>query len=601
MLEIPDAVKEKIYTFAIDHFKKYKDKRDPYDLRVYDWLRHYNSIPSTERNGEAIQKWEHNMFVPYTFGVVETIKPRVKASTFNDPRFLSVEAVDKAFITHEKSITDWYLFKLDGLNFKEEMSHATGDALIYPCAWEKVHLVKKGKEVTVTTIPVDFFDIWVDFAYRKELKDCYHRIESNMNKIRALEREGKYENVDKLEGTTFPLDIPEKKSQVESLFLSTADYGIDKTKEADEVKSLQTIELLEWWGKYDYNDDGIDENVLVTIGNREIGLRIDEWKDRVPFFPIRTGKNTRVIYGRPLPQQLEMLQEELNEQRSKRYDLLDRVLQLMFKARRTATIDWDTLFSAPDNVLLMDDIEEDLAIIKLEPPTAAVYQEEEITKSDITFVSGVQDYSKAGVSGTATGINAILSEAATRFRNLVDDIVEDMLDLVSYIFLMIKKYSTETESFKIHNSQKWETITAAEKKGNYRVKAEVSNITTTNKELKMQLFINLLNIIGRMEGMVNIKEFIRMILHYADIKNVDEILQETPAGEEKKKSKKVREELLKRKKAEVEPGMEGVTARTIEQSLLPAPVAPATPQTVQNPLLSAIISPMTGGQPTGGI
>ena len=372
-------------------------------------------------------------------------------------------------------------------------------------------------------------------------------------------------------------------------------YGLDKVRESAEAKRMQKVEILEWWGSYDINDDGFDEKIIVSIGNREVGLRIDVYEDRIPFFPIRVGKNTRTIYGRPLAQQLEMLQEELNELRSKRYDILDRTLKLMFKARRTSLIDWNTLFGAPGNVLLMDDIHEDLEIVEQKPVPASAYEEESITRADIEFVTGARDYSGIGTRGTATGVNAILSESATRFRSIVDDVVEDTLDLVEYVFLMIKKYSTKKESIKILNSQDWITITSEELAANYRVKIGISNITTPNKEMRIQLFINLLNVIGRIEGMVNIKEFIRTILNEADIRNVDAILDESPAKQKRARMLEAARK-IKKKKEPVIPGMGGVIERIAGDggNILGAPLAPASPQTVTSPLVN-IITGMQGG------
>jgi hypothetical protein len=504
-------------------------------------------------------------------------------------------------------MTDWSLFKLNEMKFKKKFSQSLEESLIYPCGWQKVLIKEDEKgDVYIDTQRVDYFDVWTDFAYRDELQEAFHRIESNFNKLKALEKKGTYENVEDIidpqkggEAGVYPTDIPERKAEVESLFLSLADYGVDAQAEEKEARSQNKVELIEWWGKYDINDDGYDEKIIVTIANRVTGIRIDSYEERVPFFPIRIGKSSRVIYGRPLPQQLEMLQEELNEQRSKRYDLLDRLLNLMFKVRRTAQIDWDNLFSAPNNVLLMDDIREDLDVLEQRPLPASVYQEEQITKTDFEFVSGARDLGGFGTSGTATGINAILSESATRFRNLVEDIVDDMLDLVNYIFLQIKKYSEKKETIKIFGTDRWTTISPKELKGDYRIDIGISNITTPNKEMRIQLLINLLNIVGRLQGMVDIKEFIRMILTYADIKDVDNIM-----GSQRKKERgiisRLREKIAgKKREQQPETGLEGVIGRITAPQVLET-VAPSAPQTVVNPMIDIIAGMQGGGVPGGG-
>lgn len=595
---LSEEKKEEIYNYVIDEFRIIKDKRDLYDDRVYEWLRLYNSIPKDTRDGRAIEDWEHNIFVPYIFATVETIKPRAKASIYNDPYYLSVDAVDQAYAPAERKIRDWLLFKLDNMNFKGITSQSIDDAMIYPAAWTKVVTNEKidgeGNKHNYTNIHrVDYLDIWTDFSRKPKIEWIFHRIESNINKLVIEQSKGHYENVENLFDTTYDIDILDKKSLIESLFLSLGDQGIDRPKEVESAKKRSKVELIEWWGSYDINDDGIDERIVVTIGNRSVGIRIDEYKDDIPFFPVRIGKNSATVYGRTIAQQLELLQEELNDKRSKRADLLDRLLKLMFKARRTATFDWDTLFSAPDNVLLMDDIHNDLDVIRQDPLPASSYKEEDIIKGDAQYTTGANDYNNLGRSGaknTATGISAILTESATRFRSHVDDIVEDLEPLINYIFYKLKKYSTDEESIRIMDSQAWENITPKDLKGNYRIKVGISNITTPNKELRMQMLINLLNVVGRIEGMINIKEFIKRIMSYADIKNIDSIFTEGTNSVQGKKVLATREAIADAKKKKIAGQVEPIQEIIEGPGLLPPPVAPSVPQSVQDPFLDIVRS-----------
>jgi hypothetical protein len=601
--DIPEEIKKQLYAKAIEKINLLIDKRKHYDDRSFDWCRLYNSIPESTRNGVTIQDWEHNMFVPYTFAHVETTAPRMTASIFNDPEYIKVTAMNNAFMKHEGNINDWYMWKLEQKGWKKKMKADIKDALVFPTAWEKVLLMKETDgNIKVDVQKVDYLDLWVNFNQQTEIDECMHRIESNVARLTALQDAGVYENVEQLvpreneydTTTAYPLDIPEQKAKIESLYLSIADKGIDRSKESNTSRKLQLVEVMEWWTWADIGN-GKPEQVIVSVGNRNVGLRIASWKEyeRIPFFPLRVGKSSHTIYGRPVPQQLEMLQEELNEQRSKRYDILDRTLQLMFKARRTATIDWDTLFSAPDNVILMDDIHNDLATIDQGTVPPHSYKEEDITKSDMDFVAGGSDY-RGIAKGTATGVNAVLSEDATRYRGMVDDFVEDMEALINYVFIMEKKFATENESYRIFNSQEWDTMTLDALKGDYNLKIGVSNISTPNKEVRLQLLINLLNIVGNMQGMegVDIKEFIRRLLTQADIKNVDDIMGKGSVGK-KGRTVQLRNSIADLKNQEVEgiqTGVEGVAGRIQEplNALLPPSVTGTQPDATANPLMDIL-------------
>ena len=565
-----------------------------------------NSIPLDDK-----ESWQHNIFVPYVYGLVEAMKPRIIAAIFNDPYYLSVEAQDHSFLPFENRIRNWLLWKLDSMSFEDKIKMAVGDSLMFPASWMKVLINKlrtgNGEDdynYYIDVARIDYLDVWTDFAYRRQMTDVFHRIESNANKIGLLMKNGvydesKFEMLDKLSGD-YNMDIPDRKAIFESMFMSLGNQGVDKEKEKKQAGKLNKIELIEWQGSYDWNDDGIDEPIVVTLANRKEGLRIDKYEDGISIFPIRNGKNSTIIYGRPIAQQVEGLQEELNDKRSKRFDALERLLNMMYKARRTATIDWDNLFSAPDNVLLMDDIHNDLDTIRGEPVPRAAYEEENYIKADAQFATGAQDFNAQGIvgaKGTATGVNAILSESATKFRTSVEDAVNDIIPLVNFIFLKVKKYSSEKESIRIMNTQRWETVTAKEQKGNYRIKLGISNITTLNKELRIQLLTNLMNIAGRVPGLVNLKEFIKRILLIADLKHPENVMgkEETSIKQKIMRAKQYIKN-LKRKKVmgELETGMEGVTDR-----ILGAPIAPFANQSIESPALD-IISQMTGGTTGGG-
>lgn len=591
---INDEKKQEIYDFVKALHKDAVDKRDPYDERVRDWARLYNSIPLDDK-----EDWQHNIFVPYIFSTVETIKPRIIASIFNDPNYTNIDAIDKAYAPHEKKINDWLLMKLRQMDFKSNMNKSIAESLIYPCSWQKVITNQSsGGDITVSTHKADFFDVWVPFEAKEHPDYIFHRIESNLNKIMANANKEFYEidDVQALSDSTYPLRIPEKKAEIEAYFLGIGDIAVNRKKVSESAKRLQKVEILEWWGYYDVDGTGIDSPIVVSIANREIGLRIDRFEDRIPFFPIRVGKSDTVFYGRPIAQQLEALQEELNEKRSLRADSLERLMTQMFKARRTSSIDWDNLFSAPDNVLLMDDIHDDLDTIDFKGLPSAVYDEENIIKSDMQYTAGAQDYNAMSnvAGGTATGVNAIVTEAATRFRSLVDDVAEDMLDLIEFVFMKLKKNTDTNDAVRNFDTKKWQSVTSEDLKGGYKLDVGISNITTANKEMRMQLLINLLNVVGSTPGLVNIPEYVKKILRYADIKNPELIMAD--AGNQ---TGVTRADIVAAKQGRddtaLDPAMTGVENRIVESGqALGKPLAAQAPQAVQDPFLDLIQS-MGGG------
>ena len=439
-METLSQEKEKeLLSFVLDRFKELTDKKYELDKRVVDWLGDYHSIPRGNK-----QAWESDIFVPFAFSQIATIKPRLKRSLFQEKDFITVEAKHPDFVHCEQGIRDYIISEMEEINFKHVVSDAIHDAMPYGTAWFKV--VLSPLENNISFSHLDFFNVITDVGQRGErsndFTDVFHRVETNLSNIRIKEEQGVYKNTDKVGETEFPMDdILENQIKVQGYSMSVPDLTIDKPSEKKSNK-LNKVELLEYWGWFDINDDGKDEPIVMTIANRSVMLRVDINPDGIiPIFPLRIYRIPHIVYGKSFIQLIEGLQAELNTKRNQFIDLLNLILKPWFKARRHGDIDWDNLFGTPNNVIRMDDPLSDLVPFEPKTPPSYMFNTEGLIKNDMQYTLGATDYNMGVSSGrgyteTATGISIITSESATRFADYLDDINFDLMTVIEYLSLI---------------------------------------------------------------------------------------------------------------------------------------------------------------------
>jgi len=581
LLRLRKKKKEEIYDYVINRFKRLKQVRDIYDLKVKDWVKQYNSIVDIE--SETLS----NIIVPYIWIQANTIKPRITASIFNTEEYLEITSKIKEYSSHERIIRDYLLYKLNDTNFREKIRVCINLALIYPAAWTKVVLNKNNDPIISI---VDFFNVWCSFTYENGRDDIFHRIETNMHNLKKYESEGIYENVDETEESLIDTEIPQLQAEIAGYFLGLDKHVIIEPQQYQQKGALQKAEILEWWGKYDINDDGFLEDIIVSIKNRKKGIRIDNntYEGQAPLFPIRIIRNQKLIYGKVVAQVLESQQNELNTLRRQRIDFNNLILRAPLKARRTADIDWEDLFIAPDKIWKMDD-PNDVVPIQFPNIPQTGYMEETYDKQDMQQAVGAVDPlmgMSPGGRQTATGMTILTSEGATRMKDYVIDVSEDIMKLTNFIIYVLKKFKKEKkEVISRLNIQKWDELTKDDLKEKYTIKTNITNVIT-NTDLRIQLLINLLNIGGKIPG-VNVAEFFRQILNLAEVKSVDKIL----SPEEKEIEKDIVtqrniEAEENRKKELKKTGIESPETKILGGGL--EPIVPGLGTVIKNPILEAI-------------
>lgn len=290
--------------------------------------------------------------------------------------------------------------------------------------WEEeksYKVIEKRPEIDV----IDILDIFPDPEARNEKEGQGIFIRSWMN-INDVKQMGKgqfpvYANTDS------PDIKPDKASYSASRNQRLAARGASDPSVAD----ADQIEILEYWGQYDLDEDGIKEEVYLVFANRKVLLKAEPNPFhhqkrpilRTVLFPIPME-----WYGMGLIEPVISNIHELWTLRRQRIDNINMIINRMWKVNSIADVDLDTLVSVPNGIVITDDMN---AVEPLETPnvTADAYNEAGIVQSDIenaTAPRSMQGTPESGRLGrTARGAQLIITQALEKFGTAIK-LIEEM-------------------------------------------------------------------------------------------------------------------------------------------------------------------------------
>jgi len=226
--------------------------------------------------------------------------------------------------------------------------------------------------------------------------------------------------------------------------------------ELDEYMGLQRLgdyEVLTFWeviAPFDADRDGVAEDCVFTL-EAETGtiLRAIEYPyyhglryyDFCILFP-RAGRT----FGRTMPQILESCQRELNAIHNQRIDAITLAMSKPFAARRSSTIDFDTLLVSPGGITLLDDLN-DLKELDIDPQVPGM-DIEQMARDYAERASGIFDQTTGKESEekkTATEVGLVASSAGIRFADTIRAAHQSIINMVTQVAGLCYQYADDTE------------------------------------------------------------------------------------------------------------------------------------------------------------
>lgn len=421
------------------------------------------------------------VFIPAVFQVIEAAVPKLMTLVFGSDDFFDVKAdnpknqpiaeVIKQLLKYQLASADFFLKFMDFV--KQLLMYGTSYFYVYwkvvrKWVWkrtairgpktflgitvnenailgwkeEKVYeVVERRPEIEV----LDVLDVYPDPEARTEKDSKAIWVRSWMT----------LDEVKELGAGNFPVFDPVNVMKLE--------HGSDHTwQESRQVRNtmrgLSTgyvdknqVEILTRWGLCDLDGDGIREETLIVIANREVLLRAMP----NPFHHQRRPIIRSVLFPVPLEwfgigliEPIIPLQHELNTIRRQRLDNVNIIINRMWKVNSFADIDLETLVSSPNGIILTDDMEA-IDALETENVTQAAYIEAQSIQTDIentTTPKSLQGTPESGRLGrTASGAQMIISQALEKFGTAAKMVEESAIKRVLRMVFELDLQFLDTE------------------------------------------------------------------------------------------------------------------------------------------------------------
>ena len=407
----------------------------------------YRSYKDKKKN-----KWESNIFVPYTFTLIENSVAREMTTEFSKSPFCSVVTVTsnpendditeglQTLINHylEDPDYEFYLEYMDHL--KNQKIYGNGTITVYP----KMDMNDPLKKFIGPAFEArEYWDTFPDPACRRatQARFMIYRKLQPWDYIEDKMDEGIYKRF--------------KKSEVSAALNM---YFGDKHNEVLTETGRQAADVIQMTeDRYEILDYCSKGDVVTVIGGatKVRDTRVNPMAKTPynhPFNESRYVTHPGEYFGSGFPEIVKGLQMEINLIRNQRRDNLTLSLNKIFKVQMNEEIDDDDLVSEPGGILRlmnMDNVEQ----LEVNDVTSNAYQEEDVAKSDIENATGEFSYSRGGTPDrreTATAIVRLQNASQPRFTvNMQSTEINCFRQVCKKVAMLCHKFQDEADMAKI--------------------------------------------------------------------------------------------------------------------------------------------------------
>jgi hypothetical protein len=444
--EQPERTKDLHAVRVVRAFMKNSDEyREPHlDLARKSRELYENWSPT---NRSIIQR--ANLKLPFGFTIIETQAPQIIDIFFRGGSVIQFKGQDANDAIYEDPITDFHIHQFEEMSFQAKTAAFIKAMLLdgtafakVPYRYKEIETMRRVNDVDPITgeriqtkqpvmevlfdgpdleiVPIyDFFPDWTvkrpgDVA---SMRGCVHR---TFKTLASLKNNPLYKNTAELETS---LSVKGYEAWARPYYSDAYRDDFDKLNDNEEgVKEEGTVEIWEYWGLFDPNQDGKFEEYIIVIANGDVVLRCEknfyDYKFK-PFVACPNYMRESEFYGIPELLAVRSLIKEANTLRNARLDNINLSVNPMWIADRSAGINTKSLFSRPNGVIWTNDVN---AIRPLPPLDPSIGSREEMAfiQNDIqnatAMVNAAPVASNLGkqFGRSATGVNFIQSFASSR-------------------------------------------------------------------------------------------------------------------------------------------------------------------------------------------
>lgn len=486
-------------------------------------------IAYTGDRQREIQKWQSNIFVPYTQAVIETLKPRILDAR---PDF-SVQGrtpEDEPRAEKIQHLADYYWEKAE---MDKKVESLVSAAMIFGTGFLQVFwnkdvrklqflrtddmskkLVWKEESRTFYDAPsaewVDNYNLWYDWRNvdRKDKKFWFKRLILNLTQIKQRYPLADSARLDLIKPGGDMADYAHVRRDVKSTHeligrlrssasLVTSSTGASFGQNYGDFNSYEDLyEVFEWWRPMEDKYNVMVNNVPILKGGTMPNPY--DFKECV-FIDISYLRVPGEFEGYGIPLILESPQIMLNTIKNQRLDATTLNIHKMWIVNPLANIDKKELVTRPFGIIYSTD-PQGVREVQFSDVKASAFQEETLLKNDMRYASGVDDFSMGvgGTAGSATEVRHLRESTIERVRLFVNHLGDGFATLQRYWMSMTRQFFTEKMTIRILGTGgeiEWPLIEKDDIMGDYDFKATVLPSIAGQNEVKKKQDMDLLQLL----------------------------------------------------------------------------------------------------------
>lgn len=536
--------KPKAAQLVSDRFARARD----YRITTQDaiWKRSYNNYRGIL--DKSLFPWRSQLFVPWSFTVVETIVPKVFA---RNPKWRAL-ARNPDFPEDGPRVVEKLLsYQWIRMGMRLKMYDYIKDALMYSKGYAKVGWnfktktstimepqVDKNDKITFKKVQksgidyddpcvdiIDPMDIYVDpdatsGGYGGEATYIIHRKTVELEK---LKENPNYQNVDKIKQASY------------------ADQYLDKLmRYRDEVppkdKHKNLVEILEYW----------ECDRLIVVANRSVVLRDSPNPynhKQIPFVELDDYRDPHKYYGQSELSVIDPLQREINSIRNQRRDYdnlaLNPVIQMVPGTLRNP----NSAKMAPGAVWMVSDLNS-IGVFELPHLQGTAVQIEQQTTVDIQRAVAIDEIGigllpENPQRRSATEVVTASTMAGKRFAVKIALLEEAVKKIGQMVYALDQQFLDQERIIQIvgeRGAAEWIQLGPEDVRGDYFIELESGSMLPKDEIAQRQEAVELLQYITPIIAPVIqmrpsiIMPIIKMVLDTFDLPAEDQIISELEAA-----------------------------------------------------------------------
>ncbi len=406
--------------------------------------------------------------------------------------------------------------------------------------WESKDTVELKRQEVIYDNPDWVFIPIEDFIVSPRAKDIQsarfvaHRFRLTLDDLRKRAKAGIYKNVELVEAGYSPDDYKADPGGSRLEYIQEIDEGMQGEGYGSYDKLGSEIEIIEWHGKYDIDNDGFMEDIIATYASdQRILLSVMEnpyLHGKRPFAEIKPFPMEGRFEAQGVPEIIYDLQLELNDLHNQRIDNGTITNAVMLWVDPASDVDPDEHRIMPGGVFPARNNE--IGVLNTPDVKFSAFREEELIRRMIQDRLGITDI-QIGSSNpqlanrTATGIMTVAQEEAQRLEHIFKNIQNGVNEAVRQTFGLMQQFGNDEIFYRVVEgaTESFKTLSAKAIQGRYDIEISANSINS-NRLIALQEMREKLQLAGQFGPMfINATPLLREFLEKMGTKNVEEIVK----------------------------------------------------------------------------